>query len=162
MSISSIGGSPSVSSVANVAPNVSRTPSSIPPAGGTQAAHTSLSKPGQLLGRLQQLAQQDPAKFKEVTQQLADQLHQLAKNETGPAADRANQLADRFAKASQSGDMSALSPEHHDAGAAHGHHHHHGHGGGGGIAEVLSSALEQVNQALGDGAAPAGDTSTAG
>lgn len=153
MDIRNIGNSSAVGVVGSVTPNTTRTPSSIPPAPGAAPAQASISKPGQAFGRLQQLSQTDPTQFKAVTSQIADQLHQLAQNETGAAADRASQLADRFSQASQSGDMSSFAPPQGAQGAhgAHGHHHHHGGGGGGGggaIADVISTALDQVNQTL--------------
>jgi hypothetical protein len=105
-----------------------------------------------LFGRLQQLSQQDPAKFKEVAQSIADKLHQAAKDSSGKEAERDNKLADRFAAAAQSGDMSAFQPAAGARAGAHAHHHHHHGGDGGGasnaIGTVLASALDDVNQAL--------------
>jgi hypothetical protein len=164
MDIRNVGNSSAVGAVGNVLPNPSRTPSSIPPAPGGAPAQAHISRPGQAFGRLQQLSQQDPAEFKAVTQQISDQLHQLAQNETGAAADRANQLADRFAQASQTGDMSSFAPSQEGAQGAQGHHHHHGHGGGGGgggaIADVISNALAQVNQTLSASASGSSASST--
>jgi hypothetical protein len=136
-----------------------------PSAGGTDAAQgsattpaasTNVSKPGEFMAKLSQLLQQDPAKFKQVTQQISDQLKAAAQSASGPQAQFLTKLSDNFAQASSSGSLSALQPA--GAGGEHatvgGHHHHGGghHGGGGGgasgIESVLSNALAEVNQAL--------------
>jgi hypothetical protein len=120
----------------------------------TAASSTQVSKPGELMAKLSQLLQQDPAKFKQVTQQIGDQLKAAAQSASGPQAQFLSKLSDSFAQASSTGSLSSLQPptggEH--AGAVSGHHHHGGghHGGGGssGIESVLSNALDEVNQAL--------------
>jgi hypothetical protein len=133
---------------------------------------TQFSGPGQLFGRLQQLAEQDPAKFKAVAQSISDQLRAAAKQGSGKGADFENQLADRFAAAAQAGDLSALQPKGPPGGggAEHAHHHHGHHGGGGagsGISAIFASALQEVNQALeggqssASGAAAEGSATTA-
>jgi hypothetical protein len=136
---------PNLGAADSIGSNTNRRQSSIPPAPNLGAATTQISRPGQLLGRLQQLAQSDPAKFKQATQDIADKLRQAAQGLDGRAADRTNALADRFAAASQSGDFADLRPDHREGPAVHHHHHHDG---GGGIASVLASALDEVNQAL--------------
>ncbi|HEV8548671.1 MAG TPA: hypothetical protein VGQ57_06580, partial [Polyangiaceae bacterium] len=136
-------------------PSPPRTPGSVPPPAFLGPPKPQVSRPGRLLGRLQQLAESDPAKFKQVTADIADKLRQTAQGLSGAAADRANQLADRFAAASDSGEMASLRPP-----RGEGVHHHHHHGAGGGeLASVLSSALDEVNQALSD-AAPQGTPGT--
>jgi hypothetical protein len=162
MNINPVNSSTNVDSITGVAPNANRTPSSIPPAGNAGPANAQISRPGQLLGRLQQLSESDPAAFKQVTEDIADKLRQSAQGLSGAAADRANALADRFAAASQSGNVSSLEPQQaQGAQGAQGHHHHHHGGGGGGaaggIASVLSNALDEVNQAL---ASASGTSST--
>jgi hypothetical protein len=122
----------------------------------TPASSTSVSKPGEFMAKLSQLLQQDPAKFKEVTQQISDQLKTAAQSASGPQAQFLTKLSGDFAQASSSGSLSALQPQ--SAGGEHatvgGHHHHGGghHGGGGGgaggVQAVLSNALAEVNQAL--------------
>lgn len=150
MNVKGVSNLPNLGAAESVSSNTSRRQSSIPPAPSLGAATTQISRPGQLMGRLQQLAQSDPAKFKAVTQDIADKLHQAAQGLEGRAADRANALADRFATASQSGDVADLRPKHDEGPQAH-HHRHHA---GGVIASVLSSALDEVNQALGSTATP--------
>lgn len=119
----------------------------------TQASSTTTSKPGELLNKLSQLLQQDPTKFKAVTQQISDELKTAAQSATGPQAAFLSKLSADFAQASSSGSLSSLQPQQgsQQGGAVHHHHHgggHHGGGGGGGIESVLSTALDQVNQAL--------------
>jgi hypothetical protein len=121
----------------------------------TPASSTNVSKPGEFMAKLSQLLQQDPAKFKQITQQISDQLKTAAQSASGPQAQFLTKLSDNFAQASSSGNLTALQPP--GAGGEHatvgGHHHHGGghHGGGGGaggIESVLSNALAEVNQAL--------------
>ncbi len=136
---SSVGGLSSVGSQ-----RAARTSSVPPPPAGASA---SISKPGELLSKLQQLQQSDPAKFKEVTAELSKQLKDAAGSATGPAAAALNKLADGLAQASSTGSLDALTPK----GGAKGHHSHHHHGGGGGggaVGAALSSALETVQKAL--------------
>ncbi|MET0791394.1 MAG: hypothetical protein ABW061_07720 [Polyangiaceae bacterium] len=116
------------------------------------ASSSTVSKPGELMAKLSQLLQQDPAKFKQVTQQISDELKSQAADASGPQAQFLSKLSDNFAQAASSGSLASLAPpsggEH--AGAAAAHHHHGGHHGGvsGGIESVLSKALDEVNQAL--------------
>jgi hypothetical protein len=120
----------------------------------TPATSTSVSKPGELLSKLSQLLQQDPTKFKAVTQEISDELKTAAQSASGPQASFLSKLSDSFAQASSSGSLSSLQPpQGSEHGGVSGHHHHHGgahHGSGasGGIESVLSTALDQVNQAL--------------
>jgi hypothetical protein len=123
--------------------------------GATPAASATVSKPGELLSKLSQLLQQDPAKFKQVTQQISDELKTAAQTASGPQASFLSKLSDNFAQAASSGSLSALTPDRgsESSGALSGHHHHHGGhhgggGGGGGIESVVSTALQQVDQAL--------------
>jgi len=83
---------------------------------------TQVSGPGQLLAKLKQLQQSDPAKFKQVMSKLTDALKTDAQNATDPKDQKfLNDLASKFDAAGQSGDLSTLGPQ----GAHHGHHHHH-------------------------------------
>lgn len=159
MSISAIDGSQITSSIlaTNLQPLTPPTDTPAPTSLGA-AASTQISGPGQFFSRLQQLSEKDPAKFKQVAQHIADQLHQAAQQKSGKGADFENQLADKFAAAAQSGNLSSLQPpkpEGGSEGAHHAHHHHGGGGGGGQIAAIFSSALDEVNQALGSDGAPA-------
>jgi hypothetical protein len=103
------------------------------------AVSVDLSKPGQLFSQLQNLAQTDPAKFKEVTAEIASQLKNAASSHTGKQADFLNALAGRFDAASQSGNVSDLKPPQAQAQAS-GHHHHHQHAQGAGSAQSSSSS----------------------
>jgi hypothetical protein len=94
------------------------------------AVSVDLSKPGQLFSQLQNLAQTDPTKFKEVTADIASQLKDAAASQTGKQADFLNELAGRFDAASQSGKMSDLKPPQEQAQASGLHHHHSVQGAG--------------------------------
>jgi hypothetical protein len=88
----------------------------------SSAVSVDVSKPGQLMRQLADLAQSDPAKFKAVTAEIAQKLRDAATAQGGPGGAVLNKIADRFDAASQSGKASDLAP----APAAQGHHHHHG------------------------------------
>jgi len=87
-----------------------------------QPDRTSLSPFAQMLTRLQQLQQSEPAKYKSVTQQIANKLEAAAGTEQSEgntaAADRLNQLSGDFSKASGTGDL----PNIQDLAKAVGHH----------------------------------------
>ena len=169
MNITGIGinGTSNYLGVASVNSGVTKTPSSIPPAAGSSAS-AGISQPGELMGKLQQLSQQDPTKFKEVMSDIADKLREQAQ-QSGDPNGMVGKLADKFAQAAQTGDMSPFQPNTASSSASqtgqvHHGHHHHGHGGGGGasgaIQSVLSSAIDEVNQALGLGTSTAATTTT--
>jgi hypothetical protein len=120
--------------------------------GSGPAATTSLSTPGQLFGELQQLSQQDPAKFKAVAAQLATNFQNAASQASGPQAQFLTQLANQFTQASQTGTLQPPSGAQGTQGVGgaaggHHHHHHHGAGGGGGAAAAIMGDSSDVNQA---------------
>jgi hypothetical protein len=86
-----------------------------------------LSPFAQLMNTLQQLQQTDPAKYKQVTGQIATDLKTAAdtaqKDGNTAAADKLNQLSSDFTKASQSGDLPNIKDLAQAVGAHHGHHH---------------------------------------
>jgi hypothetical protein len=128
----------------------------------TPASSTNVSKPGELMAKLSQLLHQDPAKFKQVAQQISEQLKTAAQSASGPQAAFLGKLSDRFAQASSSGSLSALQPpggNGEQATVGNRHHHgagHHGGGGAGGIESVLSHALDEINQALSSSSSTSG------
>lgn len=88
-----------------------------------------LSPFAQLMSTLQQLQQSDPAKYQQVTQQIATNLQNAAQtaqsNGNSTAANQLNQLATDFTNASKSGQLPNIQDL---AQALGGHHrHHHGH-----------------------------------
>jgi hypothetical protein len=97
------------------------------PAVQPQPDSTQLSPLAQLLSELQQLQQSDPAKYQQVTQQIATNLQSAAQTaqEGGntTAANQLTQLASDFTTASQSGQL----PDIQDLAQAVGGGHHHGH-----------------------------------
>jgi hypothetical protein len=90
-----------------------------------------LSPFAQLVGQLQQLQQSDPAKYQQVTQQIATNLQSAAQTAQAggntKAASQLNQLSTDFSNASTSGQLPSLQ----DLAQATTGHHHHDHGGGG-------------------------------
>jgi hypothetical protein len=80
----------------------------------TPAVSTEVSGMASLMSQLQQLSQTDPSQFKQVTGEISEQLK----------ASGNTSLADRFAQASQSGDISALQPPKPHGAHHHGHHPH--------------------------------------
>jgi hypothetical protein len=166
MNINSVT-SPSAASgvqATDAAQPVKRNSSLPPPPAGGAAATAKISTRGELMAKLSDLAQKDPAKLKEVLSSIASGLKAAASDDQGNAG--LSKLADRFSQAAQSGDLSSLAPPQQQqgnggaAGAQH-HHHHHGHGGGSNegqhsaVQAVFSSALGTIDQALGSAAAPA-------
>lgn len=95
---------------------------------GQQPDSRQLSPFAQVMSTLQQLQQSDPAKYKDVTQQISTNLQTAAQtalqNGNPTAANQLNQLAADFNDASQSGQL----PNIKDLAAAVGGHHHHHHG----------------------------------
>jgi len=70
-----------------------------------------VSGPGEMYAKLQQLQQQDPAKFKEVCQSISEEL-QAAADEQGDSfnGNMLSDLADKFASVAEGGDISQLQP----------------------------------------------------
>jgi hypothetical protein len=87
-----------------------------------------LSPFARLISELQQLQQSDPAKYKQVTQQIATNLQnaaQTAQSDGNPTAvNQLNQLANDFTNASTSGQLPNIQDL---AQAISTHHHHHSH-----------------------------------
>lgn len=88
---------------------------STPRTRGPRAAETAesgdradLSPMGQMMGRLQDLAETDPAKAKEVLATIAEGLAAKAE-ETGDS--KMSELAEKLASAAETGDLSALEPK---------------------------------------------------
>lgn len=106
-------------------------------AGTSSAARFSdnqqLSPFAQLVSSLQQLQQSDPAKYKQVTQQIATNLQGAAQTAQSQgnttAANQLTQLASDFTSASQTGQLPSIQDLAKIAGGSavgghHGHHHH--------------------------------------
>jgi hypothetical protein len=154
MQINSVSSTNAVSDVQNT--SASKRQSSIPPAmGAGPAATKNISQGGGLMGKLQQLLQQDPAKFKEIVTKMAADVKTAAGKATGDQASFLTKLADNLSQAASTGSMAPLQPKSGagGAGGAHKHHHHaggaEGGGAGGPMQAIVQSALDQVNQALG-------------
>jgi hypothetical protein len=151
---------PSTPGVAGAASAGASGPAAVdaPSSGGS----ASISRFGELLGRLRELARQDPSKFQAVTAQASHELQIAAGRASGDKAQALRELATGLAHASSTGDLTAL---HQSAGGAtHGRRHHHvdpvvpaasGSLPGRADAEV-AQVSEQVVQALGMSTAPLG------
>ena len=88
-----------------------------------------LSPFAQLISTLQQLQQSDPAKYQQVTQQIATNLQSAAQTAqsdgNATAANQLNQLATDFTNASTSGQLPNLQDLAQAISGGHHHHHHH-------------------------------------
>lgn len=112
-----------------------------------------LSPFAQLMSTLQQLQQSDPAKYQQVTKQIATNLESAAQTAQSEgnvtAANQLSQLADDFTKASNSGQLPNVQDL---AQAVHGHHHHHFHSARPDSSQGSTAdggATSDANQALG-------------
>jgi hypothetical protein len=95
---------------------------------GSQGDSSQLSQFAQLMNTLQQLQQSDPAKYQQVTQQIATNLQGAAQTAQADGhttlAKVLNQLGTDFSNASKSGQLPNF-PDLAKAIAVHHHHHHH-------------------------------------
>jgi hypothetical protein len=73
---------------------------------------TSISKGGQLMNQLSQMATSDPSEFKATAQSISDQLATAAKSATNSKeASMLTKMSENFASAAKTGDMSSLKPQ---------------------------------------------------
>ena len=97
---------------------------------GQTSDNSRLSPFAQMLAELQQLQTTDPAKYSQVTQQIASNLTTAAQTATSSgnttAATQLTQLASDFTSASKSGQLPSVSDLAQAVGGGH-HHHHHAH-----------------------------------
>jgi hypothetical protein len=124
MAINSITSTVSILDIQSITSTSTQQPIAGDPSAATNGVAVDISKPGQLMGQLDSLAQSDPDKFKAVTADIAQKLKDAASSQTGARADFLSKLADRFSTASESGNASDLNP---GAGKPHGGHHGGGH-----------------------------------
>jgi hypothetical protein len=100
---------------------------------GTPTDNGHLSPFAQLMSALQQVQQSDPAKYQQLTQQIATNLQNAAKTAQGDgnstAANQLNQLATDFTNASASGQLPNIQDLAQALAGHHHHHHHHSHTG---------------------------------
>jgi hypothetical protein len=127
LSISSVSQTTQTTAVSSVDATSSSSSASAPTS--SQCDSTKFSKRAEMMSKLKDLASSDPEKFKEVTKKISDKLSAAGDTDA----------AQKFAQASQSGDMSSLAPPSKGSGGG-GHHHHHGGGGGGGGAQAYAAA----------------------
>ena len=96
----------------------------------TQAPDNSQLSPfAQLMSELQKLQQTDPAKYQQVTQQIATNLQTAAQTATAAGdttkAAQLTQLSNDFSSASKSGQLPNVQDLAQAVGGHHHHHHHH-------------------------------------
>ncbi len=126
--------------------NTANSDSNAPVAGDS----VNFSQVGQLFQELQQLQTSDPTALKKVLEDAASKFSAAAQQAADPTqASFLTNLADRFQKAADTGDLSALRQPSSStsAGATYGvqgHHHHHHHAGG--SSQGTSSASSQTTE----------------
>ena len=134
--------------------NTANTAASTPVSGDS----ANLSQVGQLFQELEQLQTSDPTALKKVLEDAAAKFSTAAQQSTDPTqASFLTNLADRFQKAADTGDLSALRQP--AAGATYGvqgHHHHHHHGGG--SSQAASSTSTQTDASAADSTTPSSPT----
>jgi hypothetical protein len=110
-----------------------------------------LSPFAQMLSTLQQMQQSDPAKYQQVTGQIAQNLQSAAKTASADGnttqANQLGKLATDFSNASQNGQMPNIRDltQASGAGAHHHHHQHHHHHGGSGSYQAGSTQDNSLN-----------------
>lgn len=107
-----------------------------------------LSPFAQILSELQQLQQQNPSEYAQVTQQIATNLQSAAQtdqaNGNSTGASQLTQLATDFLNASQSGQLPDIWDLAQAGGVSQQHHHHHGHHHGS-ASDAYSSQSDSQN-----------------
>jgi hypothetical protein len=96
---------------------------------GGASTDPQMSQMAQEMKKLQDLQKSDPAKFKQLAEQISQALQSQSQQQTATAGEL-SKAADVFAQAAQTGQMPAV-------GGKGGHHHHH-HGGGGAAAATAT------------------------
>lgn len=122
MNISSLSSSTVTSTVAGI--------SGTSGSGGVQATQrsaqcptgdqTGISRMGEFMQKLDELASSDPEKFQEVTSQIADELETLERSTGGDESSMLSEIADKFRAASESGSADELKPKGPPSGGAMG------------------------------------------
>ena len=111
-----------------------------------QPDNSQLSPFAQLMSTLQQLQQSDPAKYQQVTQQIATNLQSAAQTAQADgntaAASQLSQLSTDFTNASQSGQLPNIQDLAQSVGGGGHHHHHHGHAASSSDSTSLLSAFQ--------------------
>ena len=130
------------------------------PTGVTGQDSVQVSKTAEFFQQLRQLESQNPAGFKKELSDIAGKLKSAAQQESDPSQSSfLNNLADRFQKAADTGDLSALKPPQGNQAVSghHGHHHHHGSSGlSAQTQETLATIFQDGENALtGPGPTPA-------
>jgi hypothetical protein len=83
-------------------------PAATPQGTAPPPAWATISRPGEVLSKLQDLAASDPARLQAALTHVSQDLQAGAQGTTGSKAEALSDLAGRFAKAATAGDLSAL------------------------------------------------------
>lgn len=122
--------------------------------GSTTNDNSQISPFAQLMNYLQQLQQQNPTQFKQITGQLATDLQTAATNAQNHGncneANALNQLASVFQQSSTTGQLPDFQQQAAQNASTSGHHHHHHHGGGSGNSQIqsLGQDLDSISQSI--------------
>jgi hypothetical protein len=108
MTVSSVNGTALLSSLDNNTRTRQAPPPGPPPGGGPGGAD--MSKVGQSLSKLEELASSDPDAFKELTAEISERLKDAASQATGQEAEFLTSMAEKFATASAEGTTTAIQP----------------------------------------------------
>jgi hypothetical protein len=127
MSLSPISGSSSLflDLIANKTSGTSTPVGLADTSSASSSGSADLSDAAKFFSKLQNLAQTDPAKFKQLTSQISSELQTAAQGATGSQATFLSNLAGQFQTTSQTRSASALQPPSTSQSPAGGHHHHH-------------------------------------
>lgn len=110
-----------------------------------QSDNSQLSLFSQVLGTLQQLQQNNPTEYQQVTQQIATNLQSAAQTASAQgntsAASQLTKLAADFTNASTSGQLPNIQDLAQVAGGHHHHHHSHSGAGASGSSSTASQAF---------------------
>jgi hypothetical protein len=137
----------------------SNSPSGIDPSSqvSLQPDNSRLSPFAQLVSTLQELQQSDPAKYQQVTQQIATNLQSAAQTAQSDgntaAATQLNQLAGDFTNASKSGQLPNIQDLAQAVGGHHRHHHAH-------AASADSDSASSANNSSSANSSSSGTTSS--
>ena len=127
--------------------------------GDNDRAGAQVSQQGKFMSQLQQLQQQDPAKFKQFMANEATKLEDAASKTTGGEARKMTEMATKFQQAASSGDLTSFQPpprpslgnsvatqaaQAYKANSGQGHSHH----GGGGVQQLLAGVASDLVSAL--------------
>jgi hypothetical protein len=123
-------------------------PAVVEPVSPTSAVTATVSVWAQLLSKLQQLHEQNPAALKEMAGRMAESAKTAAGSATGDEKQSLARLGERLAHVATTGNIAVFRPTHH-------HHHHAPAQPSGEAPSFLRTLLDQIDHVLGPGATQA-------